>query len=142
MGPRVRGLPDLVGAYRSRLLRDGKQLVGLVLRARPGVLRPGRRADVPARIRGAALRLLLDRSTRRHRLLSAPSRQVEVDSNCTAALRRVSIGKPKFAIRNGRTLPMKTRRMGNTGLKVSEICLGTMTFAGQCDEKTSFAIID
>jgi aryl-alcohol dehydrogenase-like predicted oxidoreductase len=37
---------------------------------------------------------------------------------------------------------MKTRRMGNTGLKVSEICLGTMTFAGQCDEKTSFAIMD
>src|SRR5580704_14109293 len=37
---------------------------------------------------------------------------------------------------------MKIRRMGNTGLKVSEICLGTMTFAAQCDEKTSFAIMD
>jgi 1-deoxyxylulose-5-phosphate synthase len=37
---------------------------------------------------------------------------------------------------------MKTRRLGNTGLKVSEICLGTMTFAHQCDEKTSFAIMD
>ena len=37
---------------------------------------------------------------------------------------------------------MKTRRMGRTGLKVSEICLGTMTFAHQCDEKTSFAIMD
>jgi aryl-alcohol dehydrogenase-like predicted oxidoreductase len=37
---------------------------------------------------------------------------------------------------------MKIRRMGNTGLKVSEICLGTMTFANQCDEKTSFAIMD
>jgi aryl-alcohol dehydrogenase-like predicted oxidoreductase len=37
---------------------------------------------------------------------------------------------------------MKTRRMGQTGLKVSEICLGTMTFANQCDEKTSFAIMD
>jgi len=37
---------------------------------------------------------------------------------------------------------MKTRRMGKTGLKVSEICLGTMTFAGQCDERTSFAIMD
>ena len=37
---------------------------------------------------------------------------------------------------------MKTRRMGNTGLKVSEICLGTMTFGHQCDERTSFAILD
>src|SRR5437588_4416533 len=37
---------------------------------------------------------------------------------------------------------MKTRRMGRTGLKVSEICLGTMTFAHQCDEKTSFQIMD
>jgi aryl-alcohol dehydrogenase-like predicted oxidoreductase len=37
---------------------------------------------------------------------------------------------------------MNTRRMGHTGLKVSEICLGTMTFGHQCDEKTSFAIMD
>jgi aryl-alcohol dehydrogenase-like predicted oxidoreductase len=37
---------------------------------------------------------------------------------------------------------MKTRRMGKTGLKVSEICLGTMTFGHQCDEKTSWAILD
>jgi aryl-alcohol dehydrogenase-like predicted oxidoreductase len=37
---------------------------------------------------------------------------------------------------------MKTRRMGRTGLKVSEICLGTMTFGHQCDETTSFAILD
>jgi aryl-alcohol dehydrogenase-like predicted oxidoreductase len=32
--------------------------------------------------------------------------------------------------------------MGRTGLKVSEICLGTMTFGHQCDERTSFAILD
>jgi len=32
--------------------------------------------------------------------------------------------------------------MGRTGLKVSEICLGTMTFGHQCDERTSFAIMD
>jgi aryl-alcohol dehydrogenase-like predicted oxidoreductase len=32
--------------------------------------------------------------------------------------------------------------MGRTGLKVSEICLGTMTFGHQCDEPTSFAILD
>ena len=37
---------------------------------------------------------------------------------------------------------MKIRRLGNTGLKVSEVCLGTMTFGHQCDEATSFAILD
>lgn len=36
---------------------------------------------------------------------------------------------------------MKTVRIGRTGLKVTEICLGTMTFGYQCDEKTSFAIM-
>src|SRR4051812_12583943 len=37
---------------------------------------------------------------------------------------------------------MKIRRMGKTGLKVSEICLGTMTFGHQCDEPTSAAIMN
>ncbi len=37
---------------------------------------------------------------------------------------------------------MQTRRLGRTGLKVSEICLGTMTFGHQCDERTSLAILD
>lgn len=37
---------------------------------------------------------------------------------------------------------MKTRRMGRTGLQVSEICLGTMTFGYQCDDRTSFAILN
>src|SRR4051812_2264072 len=37
---------------------------------------------------------------------------------------------------------MKIRRMGRTGLKVSEICLGTMTFGHQCDERTSVAIME
>jgi aryl-alcohol dehydrogenase-like predicted oxidoreductase len=37
---------------------------------------------------------------------------------------------------------MKTKRMGRTGLKVSEICLGTMTFGGQADSAASFAILD
>jgi aryl-alcohol dehydrogenase-like predicted oxidoreductase len=36
---------------------------------------------------------------------------------------------------------MLTRRLGRTGLKVTEICLGTMTFGHQCDEPTSFAIL-
>ncbi len=37
---------------------------------------------------------------------------------------------------------MKTKRLGRTGLKVTEVCLGTMTFGHQCDEQTSFAIMD
>jgi aryl-alcohol dehydrogenase-like predicted oxidoreductase len=37
---------------------------------------------------------------------------------------------------------MKIRKLGSTGLKVSEICLGTMTFGHQCDEKASFAIMN
>ena len=36
---------------------------------------------------------------------------------------------------------MKIRRLGRTGLKVTEICLGTMTFGHQCDERASFAIL-
>jgi aryl-alcohol dehydrogenase-like predicted oxidoreductase len=37
---------------------------------------------------------------------------------------------------------MKIVRMGRTGLKVSEICLGTMTFGNQADEATAFSIMD
>lgn len=37
---------------------------------------------------------------------------------------------------------MKIKRLGRTGLRVSEICLGTMTFGNQCDEPTSRAIMD
>ncbi|MGF1579884.1 MAG: aldo/keto reductase [Gemmataceae bacterium] len=37
---------------------------------------------------------------------------------------------------------MHLRRLGSTGLKVSEICLGTMTFGHQCDEEVSFTIMD
>lgn len=37
---------------------------------------------------------------------------------------------------------METRRLGRTGLKVTKVCLGTMTFGHQCDEPTSFAILD
>src|SRR5262249_11124608 len=37
---------------------------------------------------------------------------------------------------------MTASRLGNTGLKVSEVCLATMTFGHQCDEATSFAILD
>ena len=37
---------------------------------------------------------------------------------------------------------MKHTRLGRTGLQVSRLCLGTMTFGYQCDEKTSTAIMD
>jgi len=33
-------------------------------------------------------------------------------------------------------------RFGRTGLQVSQLCLGTMTFGFQCDDDTSFAILD
>ena len=37
---------------------------------------------------------------------------------------------------------MQHVRFGLTGLKVSRLCLGTMTFGYQCDEETSFAIMN
>ncbi|MGH9885851.1 MAG: aldo/keto reductase [bacterium] len=37
---------------------------------------------------------------------------------------------------------MKSRRLGKTGLVVSEICMGTMTFGSMADEKESHAILD
>lgn len=37
---------------------------------------------------------------------------------------------------------MKRRRLGTSGITVSDICMGTMTFGSQCDEKLSFAIMD
>jgi aryl-alcohol dehydrogenase (NADP+) len=37
---------------------------------------------------------------------------------------------------------MEHVRLGRTGLKVSRLCLGTMTFGLQCDEETSVAILD
>ena len=37
---------------------------------------------------------------------------------------------------------MQRRRLGSSGLAVSEICMGTMTFGSQCDEPTSHAICE
>jgi aryl-alcohol dehydrogenase-like predicted oxidoreductase len=37
---------------------------------------------------------------------------------------------------------MEYRYVGKSGLRVSPICMGTMTFGSQCDEKTAFAILD
>src|SRR5438445_13871616 len=37
---------------------------------------------------------------------------------------------------------MRHVRLGRTGLSVSRLCLGTMTFGVQCNEPTSIAILD
>ena len=37
---------------------------------------------------------------------------------------------------------MRTVNLGRTGLKVTEVCLGTMTFGNQADQKTAFSIMD
>jgi 1-deoxyxylulose-5-phosphate synthase len=37
---------------------------------------------------------------------------------------------------------MQYTHFGRTGLQVSRLCLGTMTFGGQCDQAESFAIMD
>jgi aryl-alcohol dehydrogenase-like predicted oxidoreductase len=37
---------------------------------------------------------------------------------------------------------MEYRKLGRTGLKVSELCLGTMQFGWSADEATSFAVMD
>lgn len=37
---------------------------------------------------------------------------------------------------------MEYRYIGRSGLRVSPICMGTMTFGSQCDEKNAFAIMD
>ena len=37
---------------------------------------------------------------------------------------------------------MERRRLGGSGLAVTDICMGTMTFGSQCDEKLSFEIMD
>ena len=53
-------------------------------------------------------------------------------------------------MRAGLGVDMRYRRLGWTGLKVSDFCLGTMTFGGLsgghrvpgCDEKESLAILN
>jgi len=37
---------------------------------------------------------------------------------------------------------MERRRLGQSGISVTDICMGTMTFGGQCDEKLSCQILD
>lgn len=50
---------------------------------------------------------------------------------------------PRFARRTDDTqVALERARFGRTGLEVSRICLGTMTFGLQCDEATARAILD
>ncbi|RMF43473.1 MAG: aldo/keto reductase [Planctomycetota bacterium] len=37
---------------------------------------------------------------------------------------------------------MQRRRLGQSGISVTDICMGTMTFGSSCDEPTSHAILD
>ncbi len=37
---------------------------------------------------------------------------------------------------------MQRKRLGRSGIVVSDICMGTMTFGNQCDEKDAFRIMD
>lgn len=37
---------------------------------------------------------------------------------------------------------MEFRSLGKTGLKVTNLCVGTMTFGNQADKQTSFEILD
>lgn len=37
---------------------------------------------------------------------------------------------------------MERRRLGESGISVTDICMGTMTFGSQCDEKRSYEILD
>jgi aryl-alcohol dehydrogenase-like predicted oxidoreductase len=37
---------------------------------------------------------------------------------------------------------MNSNRLGKSGIVVSDICMGTMTFGNQADEKTAFRIMD
>ena len=37
---------------------------------------------------------------------------------------------------------MEYRQLGSTGIRVSELCLGTMTFGREADEPTSRKLID
>src|ERR687898_403149 len=48
----------------------------------------------------------------------------------------------KAAVESGEERRMEYRRLGNTGLMVSELCLGCMTFGQEADEETSKGIVD
>src|SRR5438105_2525127 len=63
------------------------------------------------------------------------------DAGCVQVVGMVA-GRVRHAAGEPRLNPMKHVRLGRTGLQVSNVCLGTMTFGLQCDEPTSVAILD
>jgi 1-deoxyxylulose-5-phosphate synthase len=44
--------------------------------------------------------------------------------------------------RGGKRMSMRIKRLGHTGLRVSDICMGTGPFGNQADEPTSHAILN
>jgi len=52
---------------------------------------------------------------------------------------RFLVGFSRFPFQHS---SMEQRRLGKSGIVVSEICLGTMTYGSHCNEKESFAILD
>src|SRR5262249_7390250 len=66
----------------------------------------------------------------------APSRSRRAPPRCSATCSR----SRRSACRGEDT--MKRRRLGRSGIVVSEICLGTMTFGSMADEATSLRILD
>src|SRR5215471_15799135 len=81
---------------------------------------------------------------------ATPSRGAKATepARTTAATRTARRMSPvRYASCSARTSPllsgpMRHVQLGRTGLPVSRLCLGTMTFGLQCDEPTSFAILD
>ena len=109
----------------------------------PSIAPPSRRtSSQPRFLRSHCLRKQRTGATE-HDLVKSTTprvRLVESRSRETGRTRRRDLGGTTIG-HEGRAT-MKHRRMGRTGLKVSEICLGTMTFAGQSDEDASFRILD
>jgi aryl-alcohol dehydrogenase (NADP+) len=60
----------------------------------------------------------------------------------TVRLRLLASRKMRNHVRIWEALMMQYRQLGRSGLRVTPLCLGTMTFGLQCDEQTSFAILD
>ena len=53
-----------------------------------------------------------------------------------------AVGSPRSESGSVRKSTMEQRRLGQSGVVVSDICMGTMTFGQQCDESLSHAICD
>src|SRR6202012_6133947 len=69
-----------------------------------------------------------------------------VPENVSAAApfrrRRPALSSGQHTHRSLKVAPMPHIKFGPTGLRVSRLCLGTMTFGLQCDEAQGHAIMD